>query len=251
MRIAFDAAYPPASVPGSATTAAIYIGGDTPNPIADPASVPAYQAVKFWLPIWVRSNPTPAIASADAAACLNALDAMGAPATCSVVLDLETAVTRTYVLRFALLVAPHPVLPYGSRSTLMQNPRCAGYFLAWPTWTGKTWPPNVVAIQHTYAGSFDLSTISTSVALWAHVPVSTSRGLAVVEVPTGPHGDGWVLTSIPWSSFIAATIQGSDPAVDGRYWPGCAHVQERTERVLVSVTGCLPLITQTVFVART
>lgn len=262
-RTAFDAAYPPASAPAGATTACIYIGGDTPNPIANPASVPAYQGVTFWLPVWVRSDPTPAVAHTDGLACARTLDALGAPSTCSVVLDLETAVTPSYVTTFATLVAPHPVLPYGSRSTLTQNPRCGGHFLAWPTWTGNDWPSGVVAIQHTYAGSYDLSSVQTSAALWDRrkpvapvvtapsAPTTTGAGCAVVEVTTGADGNGWTETTIPWASFLGATCQGSDPGVDGTYWPGSAQVQERTGNVLVTVTGCRPNVVQTVFVART
>lgn len=268
MKTAFDAAYPPATVPGGATVACIYIGGDTPNPIGDPNTVPAYRHVPYWLPVFVRSNPSPVLGLGDASAATAWLNGHGAPPTCAVVLDLETAITAGYVKNFAAGVTPHPVLPYGSRSSLMSNPPRGGYFLAWPGWTGKTWPLGVVAIQHVYAGSYDLSSIQDSVPLWkrgfatpspsapaqsvTHTPVpSTSPGCAVVTVRTGQHGNGWTLTGIPWPSFLAATLQGADPPVDGRYWPGSVHVQERTGRVLVSVTGCLPTVTQTVYVART
>ena len=188
MITAFDAAYPPATVPGGATVACIYIGGDTPNPITKPTSVPAYTHVRWWLPVWVRSNPTPAGAAADGLACVRALEAIGAPTDCTVVLDLETAVTVDYVEHFAAILAPHPVLPYGSRSTLTRNPRCAGYFLAWPTWTSKVWPPYTVAIQHVYAGSYDLSTIQTSVVLWDRQATVTPRppgGTVGVTIQTG------------------------------------------------------------------
>ena len=266
MRTAFDAAYPPASVPGGSTTALIYAGGDTPNPISAPATVPVYAGISYWLPAWVRSDPRSASAATDAAALLEWLKRNSAPSGCSVVLDLETAVTASYVTTFAAALAPHPVLLYGSRSTLFGNPQRAGYFLAWPGWTG-IWPSSaehVVAIQHTYAGAYDLSALQGHVALWARavkVPVAaqptpepspvSGAGCAVVEVRTGPRGTGWTLTNIPWRSFLAATLQGSDPSVDGRYWPGSVHVQNRTTRVLVSVTGCLPNVTQAVFVART
>lgn len=41
---------------------------------------------------------------------------------------------------------------------------------------------------------------------------------------------------------------GSDPGVDGSYWPGSANAQDRDNNVLVSITGCRPTNIQTVFV---
>lgn len=184
MRIAFDAETPPATVPGGATTACIYVGGDTPNPIAHPAQVPAYAACRYWLPGWVRSNPTPGLGLTDAAAFRSWLTDNGAPHTCAVFLDLEEAVTPSYVNAFSGFFGA--VLPYGSRSTVEKNPQCAGYFLAWPTWDGTTWPAGTVAIQHTYAGAYDLSSILTSVPLWGRgAQGEPLMSTAVTTTPTG------------------------------------------------------------------
>jgi hypothetical protein len=76
-------------------------------------------------------------------------------------------------------------------------------------------------------------------------------GLQMVTLTTDVNGDGWALTGIAWADFRAATHQGSDPAptADDRYWPGEVHVQERTGKVLVSVTGAPPSTTTRVYVA--
>ena len=56
---------------------------------------------------------------------------------------------------------------------------------------------------------------------------------------------------VPWSTFQAATMQGSDPAADGGYWPGTVKVQNRGGNVLVSVVGFLPRSVAIVFVLAT
>jgi hypothetical protein len=72
--------------------------------------------------------------------------------------------------------------------------------------------------------------------------------LSTVAVLADPNGNGDLHTSIPWSTFQAATIQGSDPEADGTHWPGYCQVQERDGNVLVSIIGCLPNIVRNVFV---
>jgi hypothetical protein len=264
MRTAFDAAYPPATVPGTATTACIYAGGDTPNPITDPLTVPVYTKVRYWLPGWVCSNPTPTLARSDAQAICAWLKVHKAPAGIATFLDLETAVTVAYVSAYTNVMhtAGFKVLPYGSRSTLSQNPIGDGYFLADPTWRPQlSLPSNVVAIQWKYTGGYDLSAISTAVPLWdtkgAPVPTPTPTSTASPSsekrqsVLVGVRsGNGWVLTTIPWSVFMGVTLEGSDPGVDGGYWLGEVAAQERTGRVLVTVTRSTPAdTTRKVFIA--
>ena len=259
MKTAFDAAYPPATVPAGATCACIYGGGDTPNPIADPRSVPVYASVRWWLPVWVRSNPTPAQGATDAQAMLAWLARNGAPKGTATVLDLETAVTPAYVNDYggAMHAAGYKVLPYGSRSTLFANPKLDGYFVADPGAVGMY--PGSVATQYAYDGAYDLSWITDAVPLWdanppqaspTPAPAPSTATLTSVTVNTQT-GNGWALTTIPWARFLAVTMQGSDPAVNGRYWSGTAAAQERTGCVLVSVTGATPSGPRTVFVALT
>lgn len=70
------------------------------------------------------------------------------------------------------------------------------------------------------------------------------KTMNLVAVKVGPNGCGWLPTSIPWSTFQAATIQGSDPNTDGtgdgEYWPGYAQAQNRNGKVLVCVIGSPP-----------
>ena len=259
MRIAFDAAYPPAKKPTGATTACIYAGGDTPNPIANPRTVGVYGQVRYWLPVWVRSNPTPAQAGPDAAAMRTWLARNGAPKGTATALDLETAVTPAYVNDYggSMHAAGYKVLPYGSRSTLFSNPKLDGYFVADPGAVGMY--PGSVATQYAYDGAYDLSWITDAVPLWdanppqaspARTPVPSTSTLVPVTVTTQT-GNGWTLTSLPWSRFLAVTMQGADPEADHRYWKGNAYAQERTGCVLVSVTGATPSGPRTVFVALT
>ncbi len=274
MKIAFDAAYPPATVPAGATTACIYAGGDTPNPIADPRTVSVYGQVRYWLPLWVRSDPTPTLGATDAAGMVAWLRRNGAQLGAATALDLETAVTRSYVTGYVagMHAAGWRVLPYGSRSTLFENPRGDGDFLADPTWRpGKAMPAGVVAVQWKYTGGYDLSAIADTVPLWkanppqassaptttptttptgTPTPTGTARMLPV-SVDVGPNGAGFTLTNIAWTRCLAATLQGSDPSVDGTYWLGEAHVQERTGLVLVSVTRAMPIGPRLVFLAVT
>jgi hypothetical protein len=60
-----------------------------------------------------------------------------------------------------------------------------------------------------------------------------------------------VAADIPWSAFEAVSMQGSDPAADGGYWPGNAKVQQRGGKVLVTVAGFLPRSVAVVFVLAT
>lgn len=72
--------------------------------------------------------------------------------------------------------------------------------------------------------------------------------MQVVSIPidTDPDGNGWRQTDQPFAKFIAVAHEGSDPGVDGKYWTGSAHVQDRNGDVLVSVTGATPSAQTTV-----
>lgn len=142
------------------------------------------------------------------------------------------------------------------------------YFVA--DWTGSPhMVPGSVATQWanpaTSGGDFDVSladaawfarvAIGPPPAPLPPAPPITSmpvgdKMLSIVQIPTDTAGNGWRPTTIPWASFQAATINGSDPdpAADGVYWPGNCKVQNRNGNVLVSVVGCLPKTTQVVYV---
>jgi hypothetical protein len=73
--------------------------------------------------------------------------------------------------------------------------------------------------------------------------------ISIVAVLADSNGNGDLHTSIPWSTFQAATIQGSDPEADiPPHWPGYCQVQERDGNILVSIINCLPNVVRNVFV---
>jgi hypothetical protein len=124
--------------------------------------------------------------------------------------------------------------------------------------------PGSVATQWTDTGPYDLSLTNgtwPSVVDTPPAPPLSYNPITVgdyvlntVAVTTDANGNGWLPTTLPWSSFLAATIQGSDPNTtanggDGVYWPGYCKVQNRNGFILVSVIGSLPLSTINVYVA--
>lgn len=170
----YDAAYPPASPP-TTDAVAFYIGGDTPH-VWTAAEI-ARQRARYRLPIYVRSNPTTALAPSDAAKTIAWLRANKAPHGCAVALDLETAVHATYVKTYDQLVhaAGWVVLAYGSLGTIFQNPRTSGGY----------WAANPTGIAHMVRGAdatqwafdtqigraWDLSDVADTVPLWdTHAP---------------------------------------------------------------------------------
>ena len=231
MKIAFDAAYPPATVPAGATTACIYAGGDTPNPIRTPTDVAVYAQVRYWLPVWVRSNPTPTQGGPDAGQMVNWLNLAGAQHGITTVLDMETAVTPAYVTAYgdAMHAAGLKVLVYGSLDFLFRNPKLDGYFVAAP---GRSAPfLGAAATQYLYAGSYDLSWIMDTVVLWdRHPPQTTAQPTSTpTSTPATPttatpqatvttlvmrNGHGWIPLPATWRSIH---VMGPNPDAMGHY----------------------------------
>lgn len=187
MKIGYDAAFPnPNGIPGTQVVC-IYAGGDTPHVWTD-AEINE-QPEQYRLPIFVRSNPTQCDPHVDASAFMAWLLAHNVPSGAVVSLDLETAVDPAYVQTFETLLYNdgHPVLPYGSRSSLFQNPQGGGYFVADPGATGLYVEPGklVVATQYAYDGSYDLSFFADSLVLWQH-PNPPTPAPAPVPAPPAP-----------------------------------------------------------------
>jgi hypothetical protein len=87
-------------------------------------------------------------------------------------------------------------------------------------------------------------------------PTVDPRGdkmLHTITIPTDSNGNGYVKTTIPWGTFEAVSIGGSDPALtaDAAYWPGSVLVQDRDGMVLVEVKGARNLVNVTTFVLAT
>lgn len=159
---------------------AFYIGGNTPE-VPTLAQVKTV-GVRYWLPVFTRSDPQTASATDDANAALTRLKVLGAPSGITVGLDLETAVDPNYVSAFSNLLDLHDyaVLAYGSKSTLFRNPEpYAGYWVADYTNQPHLYP-GTVATQYADATMakrpYDLSVISATVKLWDTQPVTTHPG---------------------------------------------------------------------------
>lgn len=143
----YDRTTPPAHPPAT-DVVWIYAGGDTPH-VWTPEEI-GRQTARYRLPVWVRSNPSPEMATPDSHAFsmwLGEADGfLHQSPPIAVLLDLETAATPAYVEAFARLLPFAAVLPYGSSSTLQKNPRCAGYVVDLPGASGI--PPWAEGVQY-------------------------------------------------------------------------------------------------------
>jgi hypothetical protein len=177
MRQMYDASIPPPAPPRW-HVAAGYIGGDTPH-VWTPAEW-ARQPAPELLPIWTASNraDTGEAALDDAALIVRALGELGVPRGCSVVVDTETVLYRTYleVLDFELTGAGHPLINYGSYSFVIRNPVTAGGRWA-ADWTDNIMTgvdlvgkDHIIALQWANAAMlghpWDASVIEDNVPLW-------------------------------------------------------------------------------------
>ena len=140
-------------------------------------------------------------------------------------------------------------------------------------------PDGAVACQywHDIAPGYDISITNGQWPLADPVPSPTPTPVPnptpevnvkvhFVEVPLDANGNGSTVLDggtnstpnvtssselVSWSSFIAATSQGSDPTTDHAYWQWDCHVQDRNGFVLVTATGGIPNGQAGVYVAAT
>lgn len=250
----YDAAYPPATPPVT-DAVLIYAGGDTPHVWTD-AEIAA-QSARYRLPCFVRSDPAQANAATDAGTFAAWLEAHDVPHGVTVVLDLETAVDPAYVTAFAAAlenVGNWQTLNYGSRDTIFENPVCAGYFTAHHGATSIDTDPGVVATQYGYFGTYDLSWIADSVALWdlaipAPAPAPAPPPMPTAPVPTtAPTGGDVQLPSISQGSTLGYWVKsaqsllrdkmGQNIAVDGNFGPVTSQAVKCVQEFFrVSVDG--------------
>lgn len=115
---------------------------------------------------WAQYRPNPKIPTwvggdggePEAWAALQALHRLGVPTGKVVMLDLETRIDRTYVEAFGGILqwAGFKVWPYGSTSTLFQNPQLNGYAAADPTGVEHMYPhPGVRMTQYAFGPDYD------------------------------------------------------------------------------------------------
>lgn len=165
----YDAATPPANPPKTDGVAG-YIGGDTPH-IWTRAEWDA-QPARYRLPIFVRSNPAGASASADAAAAARQLVAIGAPKSILVALDTETAQDPDYVKSFdeAMYGFGYTIIDYGSQSAVYGNDEPDGYYWG-AEWTNR---PGLISgdagTQYASGASWDLDDFKAGLPFWDTKP---------------------------------------------------------------------------------
>lgn len=142
-----------------------------------------------------------------------------------------------------------------------------GYIVAgYPAPDGDAIPPGTVGhqwIDHgpydesivvDYLPGIDPSPVPAPPPVPVPAPTSSPRGdlvLHTITIPTDDHGDGWTETSVPWGTFQAASLGGSDPGADKAYWPGSILVQDRDGNVLITVVGARPLVNVPTFILAT
>jgi hypothetical protein len=167
LRRMFDAAFPPTSPPKWEVVAG-YIGGNTPHVWSDAEW--ARQTARWRLPIFVRSHDGDPLA--DAHASIVWLVNHEVPRGTTLALDYETRVDATYLAAFdrAVMDAGWRVMVYGTRRTVLQNPKPSGGY----------WDAEWTNIPHLNAGSaatqyggdttlgqpYDASLVADTTPLW-------------------------------------------------------------------------------------
>src|SRR6266545_760209 len=167
MRRMFDSAFPPTNPPAWEVVAG-YCGGNTPHVWTDQEW--AAQKARWRLPIFTRS--TGGDPDADAAAAVRWLRAHGVPPGCCVALDYETRIDAGYLRVFDWIVgqAGYLTMVYGTRRTVVQNPRpSGGYWVA--EWNGTPHLyPGSAATQWSgsgpFGGAYDPNLVADSTPLW-------------------------------------------------------------------------------------
>lgn len=148
-----DAAFPHNIDPADTDVILGYLGG--PNALhtwthADWARFGGHPKI----PIWVGGQA----GEPEGFNALQALFDLRVPPGAGVLLDLETRVDRTYVSAFGEVLqwAGFKVWPYGSTSTLFQNPMLNGYAVADPTGVEHMYPhPGVRITQYAFEQTVD------------------------------------------------------------------------------------------------
>ena len=162
----YDSAYPPANPPAGMDGVGGYIGGDTPHTwsLADWNS----QHVRYRLPIFVRSDPAGAAATADVGAALTQLRAIGAPKGILVAWDMETAADAAYIKSvYSLMTADgYTLIVYGSESSVFGNENPDGLYWGadWTSVPGLV--PGDAITQWVSFNSYDEDTAEATLPYW-------------------------------------------------------------------------------------
>jgi len=180
-----DAAYPPYNPPSGIDVTAFYIGGDAVHLWTD-AEIRNIRT-PYALPIYVCDKPALHSGYADGTHAGAWMQSHGIPDGASVGLDLETAVDPAYVSAFSGAVSKfgYRTIPYGSKSSLFQNPKCYGYWVADYTEHDHLYPGTIIT-QYYNGPTYDLSEVAPGVALWNINPVEdTQEMLSMLKLDAG------------------------------------------------------------------
>jgi hypothetical protein len=167
LRRMFDAAFPPTSPPKWEAVAG-YIGGNTPHVWTDAEW--SRQAARYRLPIFVRSTGGDPLADAHSA--ITWLVRHEVPRGTTLALDYETRIDPGYLAAFdrAVMDAGWKVMVYGTRRTVLQNPKPSGGY--WDAqWTNEP-HLNAGSAATQYGGDttlgqpWDASLVADSTRLW-------------------------------------------------------------------------------------
>jgi len=167
LRRMWDAAYPPTSPPNWEAVA-FYLGGNTPHVWTD--SEIERQPARWRLPIFVRSHDGDPLA--DAHASIVWLVRHEVPRGVTLALDYETRVDAAYLAAFdrAVTDAGWRVMVYGTRRTVLQNPKPSGGY--WDAQWTNTPHLNAGSAATQYGGDttlgqpYDASLVADSTPLW-------------------------------------------------------------------------------------
>jgi hypothetical protein len=215
-----DAAYAGAITGGPYDGVCFYLpGGDAyhPWPLADLHARPE----RYRLPVWVRSNPAVVAPAMDGLACAGQLLAYRVPKGALVALDSETSIDPLWVRAFVGLLnnASHPVIDYGSQSTVFGNDNPDGYY----------WGADWTSIPHLASGD-DM----TQYANYPNQDLDTAR-------PGLPFWDTRPATPPQWTELDAMKLpvlaQGAADKPGGGFW------YVRRLQALLALTGRLQGIT--------
>jgi peptidoglycan hydrolase-like protein with peptidoglycan-binding domain len=230
-----DAAYAGAITGGPYDGVCFYLpGGDAyhPWPLADLQARPE----RYRLPVWVRSNPAAVNPVHDAYECANQLYTYGVPRGALVALDSETSIDPAWVRSFVtqLNADSHPVIDYGSQSSVFGNNNPDGYY----------WGADWTSIPHLASGddmtqyanypNQDLDTARPGLPFWDTRPPALQQWtefdamkLPVLQQGAAdkPGGGFWyvhrlqTLANLTWELTPAS---GTMLTVDGQYGPATA-----------------------------
>jgi hypothetical protein len=162
----YDSAYPPANPPANMDGVCGYIGGDTPHvwDLTDWNS----QHVRYRLPIFVRSNPSGANASADVGSALTQLRAIKAPKGILIAWDMETASDANYIKAVYKLISTdgYKLIVYGSQDEVFGNQNPDGLYWG-ADWTSvKGLVPGDAITQWVSFNSYDEDTATATLPYW-------------------------------------------------------------------------------------